>query len=355
MSHNTKLILGSFFRNLSHLSPVADSYYADHKNHKRLILEEPLLCCTLLMISSRYHILPGLGGSSRADFIHSRLWKHCEHLIQRITLGMEKYSIAKTRTLGSIKALLLVIEWNPRALHFPPENDGWDASLAPGIDDTYSMHDRSSDANHPWREEVFEPAKRSDRMSWTLLGLACTLGLELGVFEEGGGGPYPSQREDLKHTHRLLTLYSSQVALRMGCTNLLDQITLQSRSPSTEIANDADKAQQEREIMLSKWIEITKLLKTTSQMFFTITYRTGVKSNVLSKNYMNLIEHFEPLLIAWRKEFKLLQFTSKDVAMAVLHYMLTLPNQPYLKLLDKYCSSNIAMWSSLSARLRCKP
>jgi hypothetical protein len=67
------------------------------------------------MVSSRYHVLPGIGGLSRAHFIHARLWRYCEHLIQRITFGQEKFSAVKSRTLGTIKALTLMTEWHPRA------------------------------------------------------------------------------------------------------------------------------------------------------------------------------------------------------------------------------------------------
>lgn len=177
------------------------------------------------MISSRYHILPGSGGLSRADYIHIRVWKHCEHLILRIAFGAEKYSKAKTRTLGSIQALLLMTEWQPRSLHFPPDGDGWDASLAPSIDDTFGIPHRGEDVNLArWREEVFEPAKRSDRMSWMMIGLAVSLAHELGVYvgdtedvDPGSRDP-PSVRLRIR---RLLFLYVNQLASRLGCTSIL--------------------------------------------------------------------------------------------------------------------------------------
>jgi len=84
------------------------------------------LCSTILMISSRYNVLPGVGGASRGYFIHDRLWEHCQRFVMRIMLGQEKASNARTRTVGSIEALLLISEWHPRALHFPTASDGWD-------------------------------------------------------------------------------------------------------------------------------------------------------------------------------------------------------------------------------------
>ncbi|OBT58229.1 hypothetical protein VE04_01304 [Pseudogymnoascus sp. 24MN13] len=128
-----------------------------------------------------------MGGISRAHFIHGRLWQHLEHLISRVIFGQEKISTAKTRTLGTIESLLLMTEWHPRALHFPPESDGWDFDLLanPDMPEGTGMADaEDSSALYRWREEVFEPAKRSDRMSWMLVGAANSLAHELGIFND---------------------------------------------------------------------------------------------------------------------------------------------------------------------------
>ncbi|KAK5947786.1 hypothetical protein OHC33_011181 [Knufia fluminis] len=289
-----------FFLNLSPLSPVADSYYADHRNHKRLILEEPLLCCTLLMIASRHHVPArgGGGGRARSDFVHVRMWRHVEHLIQRITFGSEKYSLAKTRTLGSIQALLLIIEWHPRALHFPPEGDGWDASLAPSIDDTYKQS-ISSEATKKWREDVFEPAKRSERMSWMLVGLATALAHELGVFDHEDDVRSTEKHQSILRTQRLLFLYTSQLSLRLGCSNIFPQGSNQ--SIAHVIDTEQEQASREREILITRWIEITKLLTTANEMLF--GSQAAIKQMFKSSRYVMLLEHFEPLLHRWRTDF----------------------------------------------------
>lgn len=273
------------------------------------------------MISSRHHILPGQGGASRADFIHTRLWKHVEHLIHRITFGLEKYSIAKTRTLGSVKALLLVTEWHPRALHFPPDNDGWDASLAPSIDDKFGNRERSEDAQLlRWREEVFEPAKRSDRMSWMLVGLATTLAYELGVFEdsdaEDDGMQTASANTARLRVRRLLFLYVNQLCLRLGCPSILPQSSCQSISytPVTASAPE-EQANHDRDMMLSKWIEITKLLKTATDMFF--PNKSATRQILRSGRYVSLLEHFQPLLAQWYKDFLSFEASSKSVGTIV--------------------------------------
>lgn len=218
-------------------SPIVTDFFSSHDTHYWLLTQEPVLCCTFLMISSRYHTLPGPSGASRASFIHYRLWQHCQHLILRIVLGQEKLSKAKTRHLGTIEALLLLSEWYPRALHFPPESDGWDSDLMytvptqrdpPPPTEERPMRDR-------WQEDVVEPTRRLDRMSWMLFSSALALTHELGVFDSID---YSSIRNDhitglgvedyvqhlifrRKRIPSLLYVISGMISSRLGCTSLI--------------------------------------------------------------------------------------------------------------------------------------
>jgi hypothetical protein len=280
----------------------------------QLVLHEPLLCCTILMIASRHLPTPGPAGATRSAFIHSRLWRHIEHLVQRITFGSEKYSSAKSRTLSSIHALLLIIEWHPRLLHFPPENDGWDASLAAMVDDSAQPQTRKGEAARRWREDVFEPAKRSDRLSWMLVGLAITLAHELGVFDAVDYDAEPTTQLSTSNTkariQRLLYLYSHQLSLRLGCPNMFpqgDHLILQPH-PATALSL-VDQPTRDREILLSKWIEITKLLATATHMFF--PSKSAVKTMLRSYRYVGLIDHFQPLLARWHEDFQAVLLPSK--------------------------------------------
>jgi hypothetical protein len=256
------------------------------------------------MISSRHYRPPGPGGAVRADYIHGRLWRHIEHLVQRITFGSEKYSIAKTRTLGSILALLLITEWHPRTLHFPPEYDGWDASLVPSVDDSYTPEASNTEANRRWREDVFEPAKRSDRLSWTLVGLATTLAHELGVFSIseqperlGSATTHPSRLL----IRRLLYLYTTQLSLRLGCTSLFPQESLQHIAPPSIQAASQSAYSHVGDLILSKWIDITKLLATAAEVLF--PNRTAAQEMLRSTRHLSMIDHFRPLLDAWYKSY----------------------------------------------------
>lgn len=305
----------SFFAKLSPLSPVMDSLYPDAASHRQLILEEPLLSCTILMISSRYFHPAGPGGAVRADFIHTRVWRHIEHLVQRITFGSEKYSIAKSRTLGSIQALLMIIEWHPRSLHFPPENDGWDASLAPAVDDSFTPQERNTDASKRWREDVFEPAKRSDRLSWMLVGLATTLAHELGVFkptDDLDSTGFVTEGSPKLRIRRLLYLYGTQLSLRLGCTNIFPQEALQDVTQTLSPPHSMIVQQyRDREMMLLKWIEITRLMTTVADMFF--PSKSVTKQILRSARYVTLVNHFQPLLDAWHKGYTQMACQSKHI------------------------------------------
>ncbi|KAJ5085032.1 hypothetical protein N7532_009803 [Penicillium argentinense] len=164
-AHEAMTLVDLFFENLNPLSPILTDFFASRKNQFYLVTQEPMLCCTILMISSRYHNLPGVGGHSRAFFIHHRLWQHCQHLLLRVTLGQEKISKARTRNLGSIEAFLLMSEWHPRSLQFPPDTDGWDSDFIMTHLDARDppLIDEEVPVSARWREDVVEPTKRFER------------------------------------------------------------------------------------------------------------------------------------------------------------------------------------------------
>lgn len=186
-----------------------------------------MLCCTLLTISSRFFILPGPGGSSRSHNIHSRLWKHCEVLIQRILLGQEIFSTANARVLGAIESLMLISNWPPRSVHLPPDNPDWDSELMlPKLNRRNGKQRDCNVLSIRWQEDVFEPSKQSDRMSWRLLGAAVNLAYEAGIFPDE---PLVSFRLDTRHTarfhrtRRLLYIHVTQLASRLGLSSPLPE------------------------------------------------------------------------------------------------------------------------------------
>lgn len=272
------------------LSPVDLAAYAGPDGHFELVTKEPLLCCVILMISSRYHILPGVAGVSRGYFIHDRFWHHCQHLVMRLVFGQEKGSSAKTRTLGSIEGLILMAEWNPRALHFPPETDGWDSDLLL----TPSAPRPSLYTQAKSLIDVIEPARRSDRMSWMLLGCALSLAHELDVFDdEDSPEAPPTKARQAARLRVLLYVSINQLAARQGSTSMLsqpastvkaDSLSLQSSTPS----HDA---------FLQAWTELVKLFKSFSDIAF--PSKSATRKLLRSGRYSAILQHFQPLLIQW--------------------------------------------------------
>jgi hypothetical protein len=260
------------------------------------------------MISSRIHVLPGMGGTARAHFIHGRLWQHLEHLISRVIFGQEKISTAKTRTLGTIESLLLITEWHPRALHFPPQSDGWDFDLLanPDMPDGATMNEaEESSALYRWREEVFEPAKRSDRMSWMLAGAATSLAHELGIFSDRSLSA-PIQATWNAHEIRklrvrmLLYVYVNQLAARLGSTTLIPENASHAILDKSSLPPMTEEEEKYWYSFMDCWIEISRLMEMVTDMFFPSAALT--RQLLLSGRYKGLLSHFHPLLAQWHKK-----------------------------------------------------
>ncbi|KAF2092820.1 hypothetical protein NA57DRAFT_8111, partial [Rhizodiscina lignyota] len=296
-----------FYVNLSPLSPVVTDFYRQPANHPQLLIQEPMLCCTILCLSSRYNVLPEPGGLSRSYLIHERLWDYCQHIILRVVLGQERGLRAKTRTLGTVEALLLLTEWHPRALHFPPPNDGWDSDLLLTTvdDDNQDLQGQDADGRGRWLEDVINPAKRSDRMAWMLLGCALSLGHELQVFGEGDAETrqtmleqYEEQASEQRYRLRkLLYVYTEQLAARLGCKSIASHTLGHNVGPTSSPTNGMYRSSTAWQYFMSAWIELTRLVKSVSEMLFP----SGSTKHLLQNNrYISLIEHFQPLLSAFK-------------------------------------------------------
>lgn len=293
---------------MSPLSPILTNYYASHNHHHELITHDPMLCCTILLISSRYHVLPGLASFSKGYFLHNRLWKHWQSLMMRVMFGQEKHSKASMRTVGTIESLLMMSEWHPRSIHFPPEGDGWDSD--PTVSCSHAKNEsREGSPSNQWLEEVVEPVRRSDQLSWMLLGSALSLAQKLGIFDSPGRwNNHPPCNESLGtanlliqrglRVQKLLHVYMDQLASRLGCTSLIPHSVIFAvvKHSETLSAN----AEDEWDSFIGAWIGLTKLLKSMSDAFFPSAAPT--KRHLLSGRYVELLNHFRPLLSRWREK-----------------------------------------------------
>ncbi|KAJ5090028.1 hypothetical protein N7532_008712 [Penicillium argentinense] len=296
-----------FFKNMCCLSPILTFFYSNHRHHYWLISREPVLCCTILMVSSRYHILPGAGGDSRNFFIHHRLWQHCQQLTMRLIFGQEKSTKSKIRSLGTVEALLLMAEWHPRSLHFPPEMDGWDDDLILSPSKPSENTDSNPNSANRWLEDMIEPSRRSDQMSWMLLGCALSLAHELGIFEtEETNSPDEEQewKEQMtlrrQRVQRLLYVYINQLAWRIGCMSPIPQslnhAVLGGRKP-----RGLSQPGSTWLIFMDSWIELTKLAQSVTDMFFPSA--KFARQQLHSGRYVGLLEHFRPLLNQWKDKY----------------------------------------------------
>ncbi|KAF5004397.1 hypothetical protein FDECE_9117 [Fusarium decemcellulare] len=292
-----------FKQNLVPLSPVCKGFDLSHERHYKLITQEPLLCCVILMISSRYHILEGAGGLARSTLVHHRLWEHCQHLVMRIIFGQEKRSKAKTRTRGSIEALLLIIEWHPQAIHLPPAADGWDSSLlfteADPRDDQFSNQaDIADDSEAQWLRDVIIPAKTSDRMSWMLLGCAQSLALELGLCDTGERADNdvmcaqpPGLQAEQTRLRDLLYIFLEQQSSRLGCPSMMPTSVSRFMSEPSRGARDGSGT-------VTAWLDLTNLLRTIIDVL--CPSAAGIRDILSSCRYVNIIKHFQQQLTGWK-------------------------------------------------------
>lgn len=274
--------------------------------HFELITQEPLLCSVILLIAAKYCTLPGTGGTARSTLVHNRIWDHCHHLIMRIILGQEKRSKAKTRTLGAIQALLLMVEWHPRAIYFPPGTDGWDSSLLltdidPRGDQDDDWAETADDLNERWRQEVTMAARTFDRMAWMLLGCAQSLALELGVCDvpppetTSATSPAPGRRQTQRPPLReIIYIFVEQHSCRLGC-------------PSSMVPGgfssaffDASRGCTDRSAVMAAWVELTSLERMINDVLFPST--PGIRELFKTSRYVNFIRHFQEQLESWRKK-----------------------------------------------------
>ncbi|CVL02580.1 related to ARO80-positive transcription regulator of ARO9 and ARO10 [Fusarium mangiferae] len=290
-----------FQQNLAPLSPVSRGFDLTHEKHYKLITQEPLLCCVILMISSRYHVLSGHGGLARSTIVHHRLWEHCQHLVMRIIFGQEKRSKAKTRTRGSIEALLLIIEWHPQAINLPPASDGWDSSTLltdfdPRDDQFDNQADTTDDNEAQWLRDVILPAKTSDRMSWMLLGCVQSLALELGLCDDGERGDMSAKPPGFKaqqtRLRDLLYIFLEQQSSRLGCPSMMPTSVSRFMSESSRRDVQGDSA------IVAAWLDLTNLTRTIIDVL--CPSAAGIRDILSSSRYINIIKHFQKQLAGWK-------------------------------------------------------
>ena len=220
-------------------------------------------------------------------------------------------------------------------MHFPPRDDD-DEILAPAEDESMGgapVNDWNGDSTiGGWSE----PAIRSDRMCWSLIGMSYILAYELGIFGSYADGitpveqrvqrvrGSPAQRLREERVERALYIFTTQASGRFGLpsmysdhVNRFNLARLQQGSPSgklqialmtvilivspvdpTLLAEPVDKSQQ-------CWVDLMSIMKATNEALFSSIDQTAAL--VQSGEYMGRLDRLQPLLRAWHQRFENLE------------------------------------------------
>ena len=346
------------------MTPISPPTFSNPASHVNLLTEEPILTVTLLTIASRYKQMSGTGGHCRSHAIHEQLWTYLRGMIERCLWGQEAFGggfcgsggpfqdesqtsstapwrgmrKGSLRTFGTIESLMILTEWHPRALHFPP-SEATDELMLPD----YSEKPTSSD-DDPNRnlgagfggkrlEGWLEPAWRSDRMCWMLLSTAMGLAYELGVFDDidellkDDAITRPEYQDEVYRQRatrikRLLLIYTTQLAGRLGWTSMAPEhlrradpavtrrrpVPNDENTPGTALSStvsnafifvpDLDLDDQ----IIHCWAGISNAMHIGNEKLFRSRQYTA--NIVRTGQYVDLLREFTPILQDWYKEFE---------------------------------------------------
>ncbi|KAI0382637.1 hypothetical protein F5Y04DRAFT_270213 [Hypomontagnella monticulosa] len=349
-----------YYEYLSPMTPISPPTFRSPASHATLLTEEPILTVTLLTIASRYYRIRTTGGHCRSHAIHEELWRYLRRMIERCLWGQEAFGggfcgsgadesqtsstapwrglrKGSLRTLGTIESLMILTEWHPRALHFPPDEAIDELMLSPrgGLHpdaDDEGVQRLGGNVGGRRIESWLEPAWRSDRMCWMLLSNALGLAYELGVFDDIDEllatnaitrPEYEDEAYRLRATRikRLLLVYLTQLAGRLGWTNMVpDSIrktdpALSGRRP---ISNEGNTPGTNQSVLSNTfcyvpnvelddqiihcWVGVSDAMQLGNERLF--RSRKHTTEIIQSGNYTKALKEFQPILRHWWREFQ---------------------------------------------------
>ncbi|PSK42965.1 hypothetical protein B9Z65_6919 [Elsinoe australis] len=286
-----------FYSKLSPLTPIVMPDFTSLSSHAKMLEEEPMLAVSILTIASRHMKLGGAGSNSRPYAIHSKLWSYLEGMINRLVWGQEQfgsnlytngqvpgcdilpYYRKGLRTLGSVESLMLLTEWHPRSMHFPPEDDDSELLLPEHGTSFIDHDDHNSEIKGIGGQRMdtwLEPCWRSDRICWMLLSMAMSLAFEIGVFDENAARHLSKsttipddkrmayERRRL-HIKDLLMVYMTQTSGRVGLTSMLPKNYCE---PALSHIYDLHNAHNPKDLVIHLWLKIASIMKTGNEELF---------------------------------------------------------------------------------------
>ena len=335
-----------FYNSLAPLSPIPSARFQNHSQHKNLLEKEPILAVTMLTLASRYMKLSGPGAITRGYVIHDRLWNYLRGMISRVFwceetfTSMEQVSHSETmfpgspdtrlgtpnsvlRTMGTCEALLLLLEWYPRTLHFPPADNDINSIIVRDGTTNYM----TSQGRYGRLRSGVDWLKRSDRMAWSLLGLAQSLATELGMFDKKDTltDSHDHQlEEDMQRACRikqLIWVFSIQTSGRLGTVSLsnfdinysLDIVLMDILGwkylPIFSISKHNGHSTDDN---TECWEGIASLLKKGHELLFSSSHNT---IEIVSKRqYHPLLQILQALLEDWRRMYEAAKCTDPSIS-----------------------------------------
>jgi hypothetical protein len=332
-----------FYKYLLPLTPLSLSLPQEYNiPSKQFILleQEPFLLVVVLTIASRYMKLAGTAACSRQSAIHDKLWAHLRGMVERTFWAQEQFGgglcgagpksrdFQGLRTLGTVEGFMLLTDWHPRALHFPPSND--DDLMAPVISEIMDTDSESTlllnGTGGQRRDSWLEPCWRSDRMCWMLLGHAISLAFEIGVFEN-------ENSSDLRKSYlrKLLSVYFILLSGRLeligklpgGYLDALSSDMNRAMSHTANLFNGANgtsgQTESTNESVLYLWQSLASIMKVGNEELFANTEET--RNLLRSGRYSQLInEHYQPKLEKWWDDLQQSQVSSNMRSILAIEY-----------------------------------
>ncbi|PYH43777.1 Zn(II)2Cys6 transcription factor domain-containing protein [Aspergillus saccharolyticus JOP 1030-1] len=326
-----------YYEHLAPLSPIVIPDFSHPSAHRSLLTDEPVLAVAILTTASRHMKPKGDGAYTRAFYIHDRLWSYLRGMIERLFWGQEKFDnngmgisrprsfdLAPTaakvnhkgnlRSLGTIEALLILTDWHPRNLHFPPGDDEnalldldahtqsrYERELETDAENTANRAPNNAAEGRLAFQKWLEPAWRSDRMAWMLLSTAQALAFELGVFDQKNDAKAAveplSEQTRKRRLRRLILVYITQSSGRLGIPSMLPLPQWTSDiQPTPMTSTKGSDAIVDR--MHDCWIGISKIMYQSNQLLFASNEQTS--ELIRSGRYRDQIDRFQPFLREWR-------------------------------------------------------
>jgi hypothetical protein len=303
--------------------------FSPPSTHRALLTDEPVLAVAMLTTASRHMKPKGDGSHTRGYYIHDRLWAYLRGMIERLFWGQEKFAgnsvgmstprsldigpppasaslRGNLRSLGTVEALLILTDWHPRNLHFPPGDD--ENTLL----DTDALLQTRGDGDGEGRNQPggglegrlafqkwLEPTWRSDRMSWMLLSTAQALAFELGVFDLKDLSGQESVEEQMRkrRVRRLIIVYITQSSGRLGIPSMLplDKWSGDIEPLSPQDASDVDLSTDR---MQDLWVQISRIMSLSNSDLFPSKEKSS--ELIQTGRYKERIAEFIPRLQAFK-------------------------------------------------------